>query len=347
MEHLERRLFRFATGVPAIILVAAISYAVCVEPGLAVEREKSLSPTKPSGISPPASPPAAVSAKPSLKILAEGDLREKPRPLKVEPGAGFTITIAKGDFISDMVVSDRGRPVKELEGVFSSYVLVNFGQNDYLIIPVFSGGAHCCSSYAVFVKPRAGGPARYVGETAGEEGGAESGVKESLVERNGQLYLQVGFPGFSYFHTSFAGSLLVNVPQIYYHITPNGLTINNAPFKDLYLKEGTNTESEIIQELAKRRVKPLAILNPTGPGSEVLGAIFSDDLAQLLVKRTIFYLKAGETKTAWDSFSRDVAKYYQSTRWMKEVFREVQETLNPKPASRPGSPKSRSIRRSP
>lgn len=338
MEQIKGLFSRLSAGA-VIVGVLVIGCAASADLGMAADSGRSLAQTQPSGTSPPSS----ASSNSSFTIVAAGVLSEKPRPLKVEPGAGFGLAVAKGDFITKMVVSDRDRPIKELEGVFTDYALVNFDQHDYLIISVFSGGAHCCSSYAVFVKPAGGGAARYVGETGDEEGGA-GGVKESLITRNGQLYVQVGFPGFSYFHTSFAGSLLVNVPQIYYQITPGSLVINNVPFKGMYLQGADNTETEILKELAKRRVKPPAILNPTGPGSKALDADFSDDLAQLLVKRTIYYLKAGETKTAWDSFSRDVAKYYKSKRWAKEVYGEVQEILNPKPAPRGSSSTSRSMR---
>ncbi len=38
--------------------------------------------------------------------------------------------------------------------------------------------------------------------------------------------------------------------------------------------------------------------------------MFSDTLGQLLVKRTILYLYAREDQLAWDTFKRDVSRYY-------------------------------------
>ncbi len=59
-------------------------------------------------------------------------------------------------------------------------------------------------------------------------------------------------------------------------------------------------------------------------GSE---GLFSDELGQLLVKRTILYIYAREEKTAWQTLERDAAKHYRIDGIMPKVRQEIREIL--------------------
>jgi hypothetical protein len=47
----------------------------------------------------------------------------------------------------------------------------------------------------------------------------------------------------------------------------------------------------------------------------------------LLVKRTIFYLRAGEVERAWRELSADVRRFYQTVDGVELLEREVTELL--------------------
>jgi hypothetical protein len=65
------------------------------------------------------------------------------------------------------------------------------------------------------------------------------------------------------------------------------------------------------------------------PGFENM--MFSDTLGQLLVKRTILYLYAREDQKAWDTFKRDVSRYYLTSAWVPQLQEEILKTLRASP----------------
>jgi hypothetical protein len=50
-----------------------------------------------------------------------------------------------------------------------------------------------------------------------------------------------------------------------------------------------------------------------------------------LVKRTILYLYARENQLAWDTFTRDVSRYYLSAAWAPQLQQEIYKTLRAHP----------------
>lgn len=152
----------------------------------------------------------------------------------------------------------------------------------------------------------------------------------SFRERQGQLYFESFDDRFDYFHTSHADSMLVNVPQFYYRLSPNALTVDNRPFKRVYLKEAAAVGREIHQQAKRRHHKPEAILRPGfGPGFENM--VFSDSLGQLLVKRSIYYLYAREDRKARDTLKQGVAHFYGTTAWVPQLEQEIKQTLQARP----------------
>ena len=59
--------------------------------------------------------------------------------------------------------------------------------------------------------------------------------------------------------------------------------------------------------------------------------MFFDTLGQLLVKRTILYLYAREDQVAWDTFKRDVSRYYHTSAWVPQLQQEILKTLKEHP----------------
>jgi hypothetical protein len=98
----------------------------------------------------------------------------------------------------------------------------------------------------------------------------------------------------------------------------------------VYLKHAKETQKEIQEALKKRRARPPAILK-TGYGSGFDSMVFSDALGQLLVKRTIYLLFARDNQQAWQSFDRDVARHYQTSKWVPQLKAEIKQILQRSP----------------
>jgi hypothetical protein len=58
---------------------------------------------------------------------------------------------------------------------------------------------------------------------------------------------------------------------------------------------------------------------------------FADNLGQLLVKHTILYLYAREDQLAWDTFRRDVSRYYLTSAWAPQLQQEILPILRAHP----------------
>jgi hypothetical protein len=271
-----------------------------------------------------AAPPAAVV---NLEHLLEG----KPSA-SVNVGGGVTLVIAGlgGKFEQDLTILADGRPVQKLAGgKFIDCARLEAGPITYWAISEFTGGAHCCGQFAFLARAAAGQPVRYLGQTLGYNGGPRD-FPGSFRYRQGQLYFESLDNRFDYFHASHAGSLLVNVPRTYYRLTPAALTVDNLPFKDVYMKEAAAVDQKIRRQATPQDGKANAILRPGfSPGFENL--MFSDNLGQLLVERTILYLYAREDQTAWDTLKRDVSRYYLTSDWVPQLQQEIYTTLRAHP----------------
>lgn len=269
-------------------------------------------------------------------VFSEIDLSNRlagHKEVTLEAGQGVSLRLTappEGLFGEKLLVTADGRQVAHLEGgKFEQSLGVKHNGAVYWIISEYTGGAHCCAEYHFFARPGLRQPVKYLGKTKGHNGGPRP-VQKTLVERQGGLFFNDLDNRFDYFHESHAGSMLVNLPARHYQLSPTGVRVNNLPFKAEYLKDAEETDREIRQNLKKRRGRPPAILK-SGFGAGFDTMIFSDELGQLLVRRTLYLLYAREDQQAWESFSRDVARYYQSSRWEPEIKNEIQRLLQESP----------------
>jgi hypothetical protein len=249
--------------------------------------------------------------------------------VKVGAGVSLELRAADGNWQQNLTIIAKGRRLKQLEGGrFLACARVEAGPVTYWGISEYTGGAHCCGQFT-FLAQTAGQPVRYLGKTRGYNGGPRD-FPGSFKVRQGQLFFESFDDRFDYFHTSHADSLLVNVPRFYYRLSPEALTVDNLPFQAVYLKEAAAVDREIRQQAKRRPLKPKAILRP-GFGAGFDNMVFSDNVGQLLVKRTIYYLYARKDRKAWDSLKQGVAHYYGSSAWVPQLEQEIKKTLNAYP----------------
>jgi hypothetical protein len=250
----------------------------------------------------------------------------------VNVGGGVTLVLAlvAGRFGQSLTILADGRQVQQLEGGrFIACARLEAGPITYWAISEFTGGAHCCGQFAFLARAAAGQSVRYLGQTVGYNGGPRD-FPGSFTYRHGQLYFESFDNRFDYFHTSHADSLLVNVPRSYYRLTPATLTVDTIPFKDVYMNEAAAVDQKIRQQATPQFGKAEGILRPAfSPGFENM--MFSDTLGQLLVKRTILYLFAREDRLAWDTFRRDVSRYYLTSDWVPQLQQEIYKTMRAHP----------------
>lgn len=269
-----------------------------------------------------------MAAAPQAAVVNLEPLLEGKSTATVDVGGGVTLALAavEGGFRQDLTILADGRQVRKLEGGrFIACARIEAGPITYWAISEFTGGAHCCGQFAFLARAAANQPVRYLGQTQGYNGGPRD-FPGSLIYRKGQLYFESFDNWFDYFHASHADCLLVNVPRSYYRLTPTALTVDNTPFKQEYMHEAAAVDQKIRQQAAPQDGKPEAILRPgSAPGFE--NTMFFDTLGQLLVKRTILYLYAREDKVAWDTFKRDVSRYYQTSTWEPQLQQEILKTL--------------------
>jgi hypothetical protein len=275
---------------------------------------------------------ARETAAPSPAVVNLEQVLEGKPTATVDAGGGVTLVLATSDgrFGQDLTIMADGRQVQKLAGGrFIACARLEAGPVTYWAIAEFTGGAHCCGQFAFLARPAAGQPVRYLGQTEGYNGGPRD-FPGSFIARQGQLYFESFDNRFDYFHASHADSLLVNVPQTYYRLTPAAISVDNLPFKDVYMKEAAAVDQKIRRQAAPQDGKAKAIFKPGfAPGLENL--MFSDPLGQLLVKRTILYLYAREDKSAWDTFRRDVSRYYHTSAWAPQLQEEIIKTLKTHP----------------
>jgi hypothetical protein len=283
----------------------------------------------------PASMPAQTQKMASPHLAAVVNLENLltgGKTARLEVGGGVTLELAAGPGMmrQNLTILAEGRPLKQLEGGrFIACARLEAGPATYWAISQFTGGAHCCGQFDFLARAAAGQPVRYLGHTRGYNGGPRD-FPGLFQYRQGQLYFESYDNRFDYFHASHADCLLVNVPRFYYHLTPTAIRVDNTPFKDVYLKEVAAVDQKIHREAAPQDVKLDAILRPgSQPGFENMG--FSDILGQLLVKRTILYLYAREDQQAWDTFNRDVARYYRTSDWVPQLRQEILKLMRSRP----------------
>ena len=295
------------------ILAVGLLWSVLLAPALTPARARETA----------APPPAVV----NLEQVLEG----KPTAT-VDAGGGVTLVLASADgrFGQDLTIMADGRQVQKLEGGrFMACARLEAWPITYWAIAEFTGGAHCCGQFAFLARAAAGQPVRYLSQTMGYNGGPRD-FPGSFIARQDQIYFESFDNRFDYFHASHANSLLVNVPQTYYRLTFAAITVDNLPFKDVYMKEAAAVDQKIRRLAAPQDGKAKAILKPGfAPGFENM--MFSDTLGQLLVKRTILYLYGREDKLAWDQFRRDVSRYYLTAAWVPQLQEEIIKTMKSHP----------------
>jgi hypothetical protein len=262
-----------------------------------------------------------------LRPGVQVDLDKFPKstsPVRVDGGFGLTLSLSRPGMFEDKVVVREGdRQVAVLEGGrFTELLSLEWGPARYWIIGEYSGGAHCCGQYHFFGQSGPQSPVKYLGHSNGHNGPPFS-LRQALRPHQGQLYFQDLDNRFDYFHESHAGSLLVNLPEKFLRLSPTGIKVDNLPFKAHFLAQAEKTEGEIRRAAALKIARPPAILRNDEN--------FSDQLGQLLVKRTLYLLYAREEQRAWESFARDVARYYGTTRYVPELQAEIRQTLQHSP----------------
>lgn len=257
---------------------------------------------------------------------------ESQKTATVDAGGGVILKLVSldGFMQQDLTIIADGRRLENLEGGrFIGCARLQDSAVTYWAVSEFTGGAHCCGQFAFLARGGAGAQVRFLGKTAGYNGGPRD-FPGSFKYRQGQTYFESFDNRFDYFHASHAESMLVNLPQTYYRLSPTALTIDNLPFKEVYLKGAATVDREIRRQAQRRSFKPEAILRAGfGPGFDNM--VFSDALGQLLVKRTILYLYAREDRKAWDTFGQDVQRFYRTTAWVPQLQQEIESTLGGHP----------------
>ena len=257
-------------------------------------------------------------------------------PVTFEAGKGLILEFGPANPedlpLRELTVRDGETKVKHFTdaGFYASYARIEQTPAVYWVISLFTGGAHCCAEYEFFSRPAPDQPVRYLGMTGGHNGEPQK-LTQAFVLKDNNLYFQDLDNRFDYFHDNRAGSVLVNFPYRYYLLTPTSFKVVNTAFKDEYLQAAPAVDEQISQAANSGRSNAPAILVQNGSGRGVDGLHFSDELGRLLVKRTILLLYAREDIKAWQDLQNDVKKYYQTTRWLPELRRDIQRLLFSKP----------------
>jgi hypothetical protein len=268
-----------------------------------------------------------------LEVLARVHLREIQKGAAVanaSMGAGITVRVKRasdGSVIGEtlVVLAGAAKLVDAEGGIFDTAALYRFGGAYHLVVAEYTGGAHCCGQYHVFSRAAGSTAWRLVGVSGAENGGPMP-AWEVIVPKDGELYLREWDNRFDYFHACHACSLLGNVGPQYSLIAPGGLAPADDAFQDEYARLATEADAEIAAEAKRRSKNAAAILGPVDASGE---RPFADDLGQLLVKRTIFMLRAGEGENAWRAFAADIARYYQTTDGTGPLKAEIITLLAP------------------
>lgn len=241
---------------------------------------------------------------------------------RLTPGHRETKVTGPSQSWLTITVMDREFPVVVLpESFYTGYRHLTLGPTDYWIISEFNRSMHGCDRYHVFSRPAPGKCVIYLGATTGGESNRSEPV---LFCRDNSLYLEDMDIRLRYFHTSLADSRLL-FPR-YHQITPFTLTVENKPFRDQYLQLARETQRDIEKTLAERKTYASAILT-----YDETGLVFSDLLGQLLVRRTLLLIYAGETAAVWTRLAHDIRKYYQNDHGLMQIEAEITQILAESP----------------
>ena len=180
---------------------------------------------------------------------------------------------------------NNGQKVYSSEPVYAIFKLLKFEclGSKYIILSEYSGGAHCCFREYIF----------WLSEEKALKLikvlplGNVSIEKESLVLKDGKLYLKIKDDRFAYFYTSYVGTYFFDN---YFLLSKNKLSERNFDFKEEHTKE------------AERCEKELADLS--GDKTEYLEEWFP-----FLICRTTNYLLAGREDKAWQGFEEYFDKF--------------------------------------
>lgn len=251
----------------------------------------------------------------------------KPGSAIIDAGEGVTFRLLPGSSKNALAgppsawmgiaILDNTLTIRKLpDAYYLGYAYLKSGDVSFWMIGEYTGGAHCCARYHFFSRPAPGIRLRYLGATTGSSEGLD---EEPFICRNGVVYFTDTDIRFLYFHTSYSQSILT-IP-VYYRLDATSLSVDNRPFRQNYLAVVHEIDDILSDVLRKRSTVPESIL--LHDESE----FFSDELGQLLVKRTILYLYAGEDRKAWSTFDRDVRKYYGTRRTLGKIKREIKRIL--------------------
>ena len=117
-----------------------------------------------------------------------------------------------------------------------------FGENQYVVVKSYSGGAHCCDTDYIF---RINGNNELKLIKTWELGNATI-FKDSLVVKNEKLYFAISDDRFSYFHVPYSGSYFFTQ---YYQLDGDNITLANGDFKDEFLKNVVACQENLNKDL--------------------------------------------------------------------------------------------------
>jgi hypothetical protein len=279
-------------------------------------------------------PAASGAGKDCFTVLSEDDLvcRAGKCPGTFDAGEGVIFHLAPGQSERklmgppvtwmNMTVLDGKVPVRHLfDSFYIGYAHLAQDRVRYWMIGEYTGGMHCCSRYHFFSRTAPGQSLTYLGATTGSGQGID---EEPFSCRNGFVYLEDWDTRFLYFHTPYAQSLLLF--PTHYKLTASSLSIDNLPFRDKYLQQIKAVEADMATALLKRTTRPAVLTLGKDQGE-----FFSDELGQLLVKRTLLYIYAREEKTAWKTLEQDVRKYYRHDKGLRQIRAEITKRLAENP----------------
>ncbi len=180
-----------------------------------------------------------------------------------------------------------------------------YNKNKYIIVGDYSGGAHCCTTDYIF---RLDGENNLKLIDTLPLGNAISIGENNLLEKDGNLYLEVNDDRFAYFYTSYASSYSF---KKYYLIAEEGLILKTEDFKENYTAEALACEKEFGTLVGSDKGK------------------FEIQFPKLLCV-TVNNILAGEEEKAWQGFNDHSVELYQPPADFnrEKVMNEIQEKMS-------------------
>jgi hypothetical protein len=265
-----------------------------------------------------------------FQLLTGDDLSAKiqgPSTINLDADEGVTFRLTRGRTSRKQTephagwmrisVLERGKRVTDLpESRYGSYGILASGDDRYWMIREYTGEQFCCLRYHFFGRGE-NRSLQYLGATQESPPGLEG---ETFLCRDGQVYLKIQDIRFLHFHTPQVKSRLVFA--IHYRLSPVNIAIDNKPFREEYLRERLKTEQEIQTLVEKRQSTPVSILLERKESG-----FFADDLGQLLVKKAVLHLFAGEEIKAWSTLEKDIEHHYQTIKGSAQIRAEIKRIL--------------------